>query len=216
MNKFYFIIIISLTTLLSFSLPQDNGKGIIEGKIILTQDTYNNDKTRADSALCVLYKVNISVDSFDLNEGDAYWRDGIPYDLVKIDSSIFLPISSTLSDKKGEFRFTNIDNGNYLLRVYYYPGYHWFTSNVKIDTLKNKISLKIEYPKYCAYYHHRNSNICPKCKKHDKVISIYYGEPTRQAIIAADKGELFLNDNGTCGPDECSPTWYCKRDTLKF
>lgn len=196
--------------LISFSYSES---GTITGKVILTQDSIGEYKLRIDSVECRLYKVNTPVDSFD-SDIDAYWYKGTGYALV-IDSINFIPISTVFTDKYGKFNFLNISRGNYLVRAFFQSGVRWskMVTNLKINS-SEKLNIKIEFPKYCPYYKHRYNDLCPKCKKKDEVIEIYYGEPSEQAVALSDKGKIYIA--GECITSECYPRWYCKRDSLKF
>lgn len=206
----YLSFLVACFFLLSFSY---NESGTITGRVILTQDSIGEDKLRIDSIECRLYKVNTPVDSFD-TEIDAYWYKGIGYELI-IDSINFIPISTVFTDKDGNFNFSNVSQGNYLARAFFQSGVRRskMVVNLKINS-SEKLNIKIELPDYCPYYKHRYDKLCPKCRKKDKVIEIYYGEPSEQAITLSGKGNIYIA--GECITGECYPRWYCKRDSFKF
>lgn len=78
-------------------------------------------------------------------------------------------------------------------------------------------SLKITFPKNCQYNKNGENNICPKCKRSDKVIPILYG---LRVPVFDENGNLKEIDPphfpGGCNVTNCDPAWYCKRNKLKF
>jgi hypothetical protein len=63
----------------------------------------------------------------------------------------------------------------------------------------------------CATHGHYVRPVCPYCLEKDEVIPIFYGFPSDQAFLRAERGEIYL------GGSIAGPTaYYCKRDDREF
>lgn len=76
------------------------------------------------------------------------------------------------------------------------------------------IQLNVQFPPECFYNKNVKQKICPLCKKKDKVIPILYGLTVPKTGVPTFKyGEY---EPAGCEISDCDPTWYCKRDNLRF
>ena len=114
------------------------------------------------------------------------------------------------SDINGYFIIDNIPIGTYDFQIRY-VGYPDSVIQNLIVTKDTIINLNINYPPPCQY--NKNETNCPICHKHDKVIPILYGLPSKKLMRQANKGKAFL---GGCVISYCEPNWYCKRDKKRF
>jgi hypothetical protein len=87
--------------------------------------------------------------------------------------------------------------------------------NLSADLKSNLgTNIVIKYPLECEYDKNRCNNICPKCKKKDRVLQILFG------LIVEDPRKEYVPQRdyypGGCSPQNCHPNWYCERDKLSF
>ena len=115
----------------------------------------------------------------------------------------------TTTDLNGNFIFDSIPVGIYDLKI----SYATFGDTIltSIIVTKDTLQLNINYPPHCEY--DKKNNICPQCKKNDKVIPIIYGLPSKGLMKKSKKGKVKL---GGCMVTYCYPNWYCKRNKKSF
>jgi hypothetical protein len=124
----------------------------------------------------------------------------------------------------GEFVIDSLSNDTITLVLRSYWKYKSYKKEFTIITekvldLKDTISfLRITFPQECDFNKHALNNKCPSCLKSDKVISILYGHRNPMYdkdgnILDLDPKEYYLGEGQL---SNCSPSWYCKRDKLKF
>ena len=133
-------------------------------------------------------------------------NQGFPFaNISLVDQSI-----KTITDPSGHFKIDSIPTGRYDLNISFI-GYR-DTTLTAIHIVKDTIiSLRINYPPLCIY--NEQNQICPLCKKKDKVIPIQYGLPSKALIKDAKKGKVRL---GGCVVSGCDPYWFCTRDKRAF
>jgi hypothetical protein len=93
--------------------------------------------------------------------------------------------------------------------------------NLTLENIKlirnNTTHITVTFPLDCAYNKHALNNICPKCKKNDRVGPILYG---LLIPIFGENGTIkpFPKnyESGGCIISDCDPSWYCQRDKLRF
>ncbi len=107
----------------------------------------------------------------------------------------------------------------YIIAVWNFMGYEKeFRLSVDTDSLlKDTITrMRITFPKDCSFNRHAINKTCPKCKKGDKVFSIFYGLPVfdEKGNVPGRPPEKY--QPGGCMVSDCDPTWYCQRDKLEF
>ncbi len=59
----------------------------------------------------------------------------------------------------------------------------------------------------------RKAHSCPYCGQRDQVIPVYYGYPSDEMFMKAERGEVFL---GGCAIAGYNARFYCKRDNTEF
>lgn len=111
------------------------------------------------------------------------------------------------SDMDGNFRFSNIENGDYQFTI----NNEFYDKNIFIIKINGDTSLNIFVKKFCQY-HENKTSVCPKCKSSEKVVPIFYGLTTLDFMKKNKKKYHFAG----CEISYCMPKWYCKRDRLKF
>lgn len=118
-------------------------------------------------------------------------------------------IDSVKVDKNLNFTFENLKSDS--LRIFIsprsYPVNKFYKFYLKDGEVKD---LELSYSSTCPY---GKSNVCPICKKKDKVIPIVYG------LIAEIKGKKSKTKKfkpGGCVISDCQPNWFCERDKNEF
>lgn len=59
----------------------------------------------------------------------------------------------------------------------------------------------------------RKAHSCPYCGQSDQVIPVFYGYPSDEMFMKAERGEVFL---GGCAIAGYNARFYCKRDSTEF
>jgi hypothetical protein len=126
---------------------------------------------------------------------------------VKSNGSIvfdFLPAGTTGISLIGHGKTTGFERTYYL-------------SVDSIDIINGSMrSITIQFPKNCEYNRRGRNNMCPQCKRSDKVLPIRYG----LAIPFYDeRGKIRKEPRshpGGCDVSDCDPGWYCERNKLEF
>lgn len=80
----------------------------------------------------------------------------------------------------------------------------------KGDTLDVLIELKVS-----CEFEQTSDSVCPKCHNSDRVKPISYGLMIFESKKEVRKYYRKYYDGG-CGLSKCQPSWYCKRDDLKY
>jgi hypothetical protein len=111
------------------------------------------------------------------------------------------------SDIDGNFRFSNIENGDYQFTI----NNEFYDKNLFLIKINGDTSLNIFVKKFCQY-HENKTSVCPKCKSSEKVVPIFYGLTTLDLMKKNKKKYHFAG----CELSYCMPNWYCKRDRLEF
>ena len=111
------------------------------------------------------------------------------------------------SDMDGNFRFSNIENGDYQFTI----NNEFYDKNLFLIKINGDTSLNIFVKKFCQY-HENKTSVCPKCKSSKKVVPIFYGLTTLDFMKKNKKKYHFAG----CELSYCMPNWYCKRDSLEF
>lgn len=111
------------------------------------------------------------------------------------------------SDLDGNFRFSNIENGDYQFTI----NNEFYDKNLFLIKISGDTSLNIFVKKFCQY-HENKTSVCPKCKSSQKVVPIFYGLTTLDFMKKNKKKYHFAG----CELSYCMPNWYCKRDRLEF
>ena len=111
------------------------------------------------------------------------------------------------SDMDGNFRFSNIENGDYQFTI----NNEFYDKNLFLIKISGDTSLNIFVKKFCQY-HENKTSVCPKCKSSKKVVPIFYGLTTLDFMKKNKKKYHFAG----CELSYCMPNWYCKRDRLEF
>ena len=111
------------------------------------------------------------------------------------------------SDMDGNFRFSNIENGDYQFTI----NNEFYDKNIFLIKINGDTSLNIFVKKYCQYDENKTS-ICPICKSSQKVLPIFYGLTTLDFIQKNKKKYHFAG----CEISYCMPKWYCRTDRLEF
>jgi hypothetical protein len=129
-------------------------------------------------------------------------------DSVKVDSDL-------------NFVFKNIQADT--IRIYTSPRTYPVNRYYKIyfDGKESK-KLELEYSSTCPFGKKEN-NICPVCKKRDKVIPIRYGLigeiRNKKGELVDGKGNKIIEEKykpGGCVVTDCQPNWYCERNKKDF
>lgn len=116
----------------------------------------------------------------------------------------------TTTDKNGYFEICYLKPGNYSLGITLI-GYKDTTISNLVLLPGDSVNLTCYLP-ICQYHILGKSNICPVCGKSDMVVPILYGVATKKMIKKAKKGNAYLGGLRT----GCDPTFFCKRDSLKY
>ena len=111
------------------------------------------------------------------------------------------------SDMDGNFRFSNIENGDYQFTI----NNEFYDKNIFLIKINGDTSLNFFVKKFCQY-HENKTSVCPKCKSSQKVVPIFYGLTTLDFMKKNKKKYHFAG----CELSYCMPNWYCKRDRLEF
>lgn len=111
------------------------------------------------------------------------------------------------SDMDGNFRFSNIENGDYQFTI----NNEFYDKNIFLIKINGDTSLNIFVKKFCQY-HENKTSVCPKCKSSEKVVPIFYGLTTLDFMKKNKKKYHFAG----CEISYCMPKWYCNRDRLEF
>ena len=111
------------------------------------------------------------------------------------------------SDMDGNFRFSNIENGDYQFTI----NNEFYDKKNFLIKINGDTSLNIFVKKFCQY-HENKTSVCPKCKSSQKVVPIFYGLTTLDFMKKNKKKYHFAG----CELSYCMPNWYCKRDRLEF
>ena len=111
------------------------------------------------------------------------------------------------SDMDGNFRFSNIENGDYQFTI----NNEFYDKNIFLIKINGDTSLNIFVKNFCQY-HENKTSVCPKCKSSQKVVPIFYGLTTLDFMKKNKKKYHFAG----CELSYCMPNWYCKRDRLEF
>ena len=111
------------------------------------------------------------------------------------------------SDMDGNFRFSNIENGDYQFTI----NNEFYDKKNFLIKINGDTSLNIFVKKFCQY-HENKTSVCPKCKSSKKVVPIFYGLTTLDFMKKNKKKYHFAG----CELSYCMPNWYCKRDRLEF
>ena len=111
------------------------------------------------------------------------------------------------SDMDGNFRFSNIENGDYQFTI----NNEFYDKNIFLIKINGDTSLNFFVKKFCQY-HENKTSVCPKCKSSEKVVPIFYGLTTLDFMKKNKKKYHFAG----CELSYCMPNWYCKRDRLEF
>lgn len=59
----------------------------------------------------------------------------------------------------------------------------------------------------------RKAHACPYCGESDQVIPVFYGYPSHELFMMAERGEVYL---GGCPIGGYNPRFFCKRDNTEF
>ena len=118
-------------------------------------------------------------------------------------------MQGTISDWEGHYEFEDLDPGHYQMVVMPFsekPDTNWIeVSRWGYDVLN------IYYSDPCQY--DPKAEVCPVCQKSNRIIPVHYGEYTNKVSRKVRRDKLAI------GEDErapCAPSWYCKRDDIKF
>lgn len=118
-------------------------------------------------------------------------------------------IDSVKIDENLNFTFENLKSDT--LRIFLsprsYPVNKFFKFYLKDGEVKN---LELPYSSTCPY---GKSNVCPICKKKDKVIPIVYGLIPQ---VNGKKPKTKKYKSGGCVVSDCQPNWFCQRDKTEF
>ena len=115
----------------------------------------------------------------------------------------------TITDWEGHYEFEDLEPGHYQMVVMPFsekPDTNWIeVSRWGYDVLN------IYFSDPCQY--DSTVEVCPVCQKSNRVIPVHYGEYTNKVSRKVRRNKLAI------GEDEkapCAPTWYCRRDDIKF
>ena len=118
-------------------------------------------------------------------------------------------MQGTISDWEGHYEFEDLEPGHYQMVVIPFsekPDTNWIeVSRWGYDVLN------IYYSDPCQY--DPKAEVCPVCQKSNRIIPVHYGEYTNKVSRKVRRDKLAI------GEDErapCAPSWYCKRDDIKF
>jgi len=114
------------------------------------------------------------------------------------------------TDKNGYFEICDLKPGNYTFGITLIGYKDTTISNLNVPSGKS-VSINC-YLSECHYHILGKNNICPVCQKSDMVIPILYETASKKMIKLARKGKAYLGGHRT----GCDPTFYCKRDSLKY
>jgi len=121
-------------------------------------------------------------------------------------------IKGTMADKSGFFKFDNVSNGVYSLKIRQIGYRDFVTDNLKI--VKDSIlRLNLTYPPPCNFVYEKGRK--PMCigGHTDNIIPIVYGLPTKKTMDKAKKGLLHL---GGCVVSDCDPHYYCTTHKIEL
>jgi hypothetical protein len=114
------------------------------------------------------------------------------------------------TDENGFFEICDLKPGNYTFGITL-MGYKDTTISNMSLTYGKSVYLTL-YLSECPYHILGKNNICPVCEKSDMVVPILYETVSKRMIKSAKKGNAYLGGHRT----GCDPTFYCKRDSLKY
>lgn len=126
------------------------------------------------------------------------------------------------------FVFNNL--GTDTLRIFISPRTYLTNIIYNLCLKENEIKhIEIPYASVCPYSEGKG-NICPVCKKNDKVIPIVYGFTMKikyrdkngnltdknGKIISKEEDEKVTSKQGGCVITDCQPNWFCQLDNIDF
>ncbi|MGH2667121.1 hypothetical protein [Flavobacterium sp.] len=115
-------------------------------------------------------------------------------------------IDSVKVDENLSFTFENLKSDT--LRIFISPKSYPVNKFYKFYLKEGEIKkLELPYSPTCPY---GKSNVCPICKKKDKVIPIVYG------LMTEVKEKKSKYKSGGCVVSDCQPSWYCERNKTEF
>jgi hypothetical protein len=120
-------------------------------------------------------------------------------------------VNKTLTtSNKGYFEICGLKPGEYSLGITLIGYKDTTISSLKVEA-DSSVHIEI-YLSTCYFHVFGKTNICPKCGRDDMVVPILYEMATKKMIKRARKGIVYLGGHRT----GCDPTYYCKRDSLKY
>lgn len=183
-----FFVIYCLTLIVSFPAYSQNCKFVVEIKILpQLKNVFENEEVH----------IKLLSDSLiDKSTFIKYGKGQVTFDSIKITQ-------------------LNILLSSFIKKSFFEKDYSLNTSFKRNDN-DTTFYVTLTFPKRCAYNMNGINRICPKCHKKDKVIPILYG---LRIPSFDDKGKLIGEPeymSGVCGISNCDPSWYCKRNKLRF
>ena len=119
------------------------------------------------------------------------------------------PINGRMTNDWGYYCIDRLDPGTYDVEVSY--GYQKITVEGIVLSPGEIKKLDFGYPDGIIFG--LDPKYCPVCNMTSRVIPIHYGALNDRETRKASRGKL-IHEEGKKGP--CDPSWYCKRDEIKF
>lgn len=120
-------------------------------------------------------------------------------------------VNKTLTaNNNGYFEICDLEPGEYSFGITLIGYKDTTLSSLKV-AVERPVNIKI-YLSTCNFHVLGKTNICPKCGHDDKVVPILYEVASKKMIKWANKGTVYLGGHRT----GCDPTYFCKRDSIKY
>jgi len=142
-------------------------------------------------------------------------KDGKRIDSVKVDDKLAF-----------NFKKLSTDTLKIFVSPKGFPVNRYYIISLKENEIKN---FEIPYSSVCPFSKN-TGNICPVCKKNDKVLPIVYGftmkikyrdkngNPINKygKVISKEEDEKITSKSGGCVVSDCQPNWFCELDQIDF
>jgi hypothetical protein len=116
-------------------------------------------------------------------------------------------IASVVTDEKGNYSVSKIEEGKYTVRVREYSREALLKDAIVI--VENELKrIDLIYPDNCS----ATEKFCPRFHTNN-IIRIVYGLPAKALMDRAERGEVHL---GGCIVTDCDPKWYCTIHKIEF
>jgi hypothetical protein len=141
---------------------------------------------------------------------------------VKLLGDNFVSKTAVIKYGKAVITFDSVKSEKFTIMVSSFINKPSFEKDYSTQAIINRtindtsFFVRLSFPENCVYNLVGMNKICPKCHKKDKVIPILYG----LRVPSFDKKHNRIHEPeylpGVCSVTKCDPSWYCKRNKLKF